>query len=336
MDGYPRECYGRQFVDSEYFNVLTRIPIGISRNKVWCYTVERAIETSRETRNRTNANNPIIRLIRWKARNDRENPEIKYWRYGSSYTVRSLQEWERAKPIINSLISEEFINPEFIEIPIEEYRNLIDIKDALEQEIERLKSIKAILSAETKIFKKRLQFMRKEREKYDKVLKHLSKLINEPKTTETKIHNYIKEKKPFWLFGLEYVDLDSKIQFPPDSCEYEFDIMLQRFDSFHDLVELKGPNEKLFRKINNRYKPSSKLSEALGQVFRYIYACETNSLYKDLLKPQAYIVIGNKGTDNLEERRLFSSFLNGVTILTYSELIQNGYTLLDYIDSSRA
>ena len=108
--------------------------------------------------------------------------------------------------------------------------------------------------------------------------------------------------------------------------------MLRRLDGFHDLVELKGPNDSLFdRRTKNRWKLNAKLSEALGQVIVYLDACDR---YRraGLFKPKAVIVIGNKGTDNLRQRKLLGSRLAHVEILTYSELVERGGQLLKHLE----
>jgi len=146
------------------------------------------------------------------------------------------------------------------------------------------------------------------------------------------VHEFIEKANPFWLFGLEYLALDCKVPFPEKKPVFFFDIMLRRLDGFHDLVELKGPNDSLFdRRTKNRWKLNAKLSEALGQVIVYLDACDR---YRraGLFKPKAVIVIGNKETDNLRQRKLLGSRLAHVEILTYSELVARGGQLLKHLE----
>jgi hypothetical protein len=335
MADYIKRCYNRDFEESEYYNIIYRIPIGIAKNNVWCYTVEKSIEKPRIPPKRPKPDKIVIRLIRWKARNDEKSPEIKYWRHPRAYNVRSINEWENAKSVIDALMSKELINPEIVTLPLDNYKDLLRIKDEknkLESEIENIRSLNQVASTENKVFRKRINLMKKEKGKYEKILDQLSRLVNNPKTLETKIQSFFQEKKPVWLFGLEYRDLIPKVKFPKDKPEFECDFMLLRYDNFLDLVELKGPNEKLFRPKNNRYIPYKKLSEAIGQVFMYIYICDANQ-FMNFFRPKSYIIIGNKTTDNPNERHLFSSFLNNVEIYTYTELLTRGETLLSYIDT---
>ena len=107
--------------------------------------------------------------------------------------------------------------------------------------------------------------------------------------------------------------------------------MLKRFDGFKDLVELKSPNARLFRKASERRsRLTGPLAEALGQVVAYLNACD---MYQriDLFRPKAFIVIGNKTTDDEKQRRLLQSHLTQVEILTYSSLIERGESLLRHL-----
>jgi hypothetical protein len=165
------------------------------------------------------------------------------------------------------------------------------------------------------------------------ILDEYRKLISNQNTTETDVHKFMVEKDVFWMFGLEYIRIKSKVRYPPGKKHYEFDLMLERHDSFWDLVELKGPNENLFdKRTTRRSKPNEKLSEAIAQVFTYLYAIDKTS-DQNIVKPKAYIVIGNEKTDRPSERRIFSSHLSNIELITHSELYSRGLLLLKHIKS---
>ena len=171
---------------------------------------------------------------------------------------------------------------------------------------------------------------------YRKILREFQAAIDDPDANETTVHHFIEEKKPFWLFGLEYVDLESKVAFPPNTKEFEFDFMLRRLDGYMDLVELKGPDESLFdRRTRRRSKLNVALSTALGQVLTYLSECDRRPSLR-LFKPKAIIVIGNKRTDNPRERRLLMSHLTRVEILTYTELLNHGTKLLKLMEAAES
>lgn len=341
MDNFKKEFLGRTFVEIPQYQMLERFPVSYSRNKIFCITVEQCREIPPERpspgKQKTQKTKILVRIVRWQARNDKENKNIKYWKTKKSYNIRSTQEWENAESYVDFLLDNTQPDPSHITIPIQEYLSLTQEKkaiDKLESEIDKIKTLEKSRRAEMNIFKKKVHLMKANKKTFEDILKSFKQLIENPESSETKIHKFIHEKKPYWLFGLEYINLASKVPFPPNKKDYEFDLMLQRYDNFFDLVELKGPNEKLFQqKTKNRYQPRQKLSQALGQVFKYIHICDTTPSIKDLLKPKAFIVIGNENTDDADERRIFSSFLNNVEVLTYTDLLARGTKLLEYIDT---
>jgi len=163
------------------------------------------------------------------------------------------------------------------------------------------------------------------------VTNELEELIKQPQITETEVHEFLDKKKAYWIFGLQYMNLESEVHFPPDSEGFWFDLMLKRNDDLYDLVELKGPQVKLFSpKTKKRTKLNSKLAEALMQAIIYLDACD-RSTFKDILKPKAWIIIGSRETDNITQRRLLQSHLAGIEILTYQDLVDQGKMLLEHI-----
>ena len=66
-------------------------------------------------------------------------------------------------------------------------------------------------------------------------------LAERPDTTETELHEFIRRHP--WLLGLEYVRVLPKQQI----VRGEVDFLVQRHDGYHDLLELKGPNDEIVR-----------------------------------------------------------------------------------------
>lgn len=332
-----KEYAGRKFIESKLYSILDRYIVGISRNNVWLYTVDKCNEINRETGNISD--NIIIRIVRWRAINDKKNENIKYWKLFRAYNIRSSNEWAATSAIVDTIIDENRDNSHFdsVTLPKEEYESLKNARDELSElirKINKLKNVKSATIAELKSFKRKFNLMKANVKEYERVLSEFESLINRENSTETDVHEFVTNNKTFWLFGLEYVDIKSKVKFPPGKRDFEFDIMLKRHDGFWDLAELKGPNENLFdKRTKKRSKPNQKLSEAIGQVFTYLHACDIQGL-KNIFKPKAFIVIGNEKTDNVKERRLFSSYLNNVELITYSELYQRGKKLLEYIKNT--
>ncbi|MFO7991626.1 MAG: DUF4263 domain-containing protein [Thermoplasmata archaeon] len=334
----------RQFEEREYYKTIERHIAGQASNRVWLYTVDKALERERDSNEFKTE--PIVRIIRWQARNIDDK---KIWRQRSSYNVRSEEEWASTSEIVEAIKGTNMPGSSFVRIPQEELDKLhdeIDLKEKrlkkekrkrvnLKEQIQNLREVNSAKMVELNSYKKRIKLMKNNIREYNNVLKNFNDLINENDTTETHVHNFLLDNNADWLFGLKYIELDSKVRFPPNTKKYnyEFDMMLKRYDEFWDLIELKGPNENLFdQRTRKRSKPNRKLSEAIGQVFTYLHICDRMKS-KLVLKPRAYIIIGKTETDDIRERRIFASYLNNVRVWTYSDLYERGKKLLKYIKS---
>jgi len=333
---------GRTFIERDNYITSERYPAGISKNKIFCITVDRATEIpidrgDRPRRKKSQKRKKVVRIIRWRAKVDREHNSAKQWVQLRSYNIRSLEEWQNSASFVNSMMRRDYRDTGFVRVPMEEYDKLMQSEhrvDQLESEIKKIRNEERVLQIESAAFRKRIEIMKTRKQEYETLLSTFEELVENSNTTETEIHKFIKKNKLFWFFGLEYIDLESKVKFPPQTKEYEFDLMLKRYDNYFDLVELKGPNERLFAKVTtHRKKPRSKLSEALSQVMTYMHACEKDTTLKNLLKPKAIVIIGKAQSDDSRERRIMSSFLSNVEIITYSDLVQRGKKLFDYIDT---
>jgi hypothetical protein len=342
MVDYITSFNGRTFVERPNYITSERYPAGIAKNKVFCITVDKATEIPIDRgdtprRKKAQKRKKVIRIIRWRAINDREHQNAKLWVQLRSYNIRSLEEWQNSASFVNSLMRGDFRDTGFVRVPMEDYDKLMQNErkiDQLESEIKKIRNEERALEIESAAFRKRVEIMKINKRRYEDLLLSFQQLVENPNTTETEIHKFIKKNKLFWFFGLEYIDLESKVKFPPQTEEYEFDLMLKRYDNYFDLVELKGPNERLFSSVtSHRKKPRSKLSEALSQVMTYMHACEKDTTLKNLLKPKAIVIIGKEQSDDSRERRIMSSFLSNVEIITYSELVQRGRKLFEYIDT---
>lgn len=331
-----REYNSRIFSESKYFQPHDRRIAGLSRNHVWLYTVERGFELDSDTGKKFNRT--IVRIVRWRAINDRANGQ-KYWRRRSSYNVRSGQEWEITSNLVDNLIEGDIQDNRFIPITVEEADRLY--ADSRKQKSEKrkmldmirhLRNIGSVTETGLHLLKQKLLLMRSNVQELESILRKFKDLISNTTTTETQVHKFLVDYRAFWMFGLEYIRIKPKVRFPPGDNNYEFDLMLQRHDDFWDLVELKGPNENLFdRRTRRRSKPNQKLSEAMGQVFTYLYAIDRTTWDPNIVKPKAYIVIGKKETDRPSERRIFASYLGNVNLITYFDLYERGRLLLKHI-----
>jgi hypothetical protein len=302
------EYVGRKFNEIKGFKSQNRHIANISSNNTWLNTVELGLEQNRDT---NEFETQIIKLVRWRAINAED--KSKTWRVWRRYNIRSAEEWQNVSSIVNDLVEENTQNEISVHVPIKKFDQLVNALD------------------EQRAFKKRISKMQKDIKDYEIILKNFDGLISDNNTTETDVHKYLVEKRAHWMFGLEYIELKKKVRIDTGEYYYESDLMLQRHDGFWDLVELKGPNENLFNKrTQHRSTPNRALSEAVSQVFTYFDAID-KMFDVSIVKPKAFIVIGKQQTDRPSDRRIFSSYLNNIELITYSELYQRGKRLIKYI-----
>jgi hypothetical protein len=85
-------------------------------------------------------------------------------------------------------------------------------------------------------------------------------LIASPRVTETDVQGFLAESP--WIVGLPYVAARPRVRIPRG----EIDFVLDRFDGFFDIVELKGPREHLIMEPNvaGSRRPASASAYALG------------------------------------------------------------------------
>jgi hypothetical protein len=294
-----------------------------------------------------------IQIARWQALHDKRNHPV--WVNRARYNLRSLEQWESATTAVDKFLNDSTLHREdgFQEeytpvdvghpraIPRNDSRQSRWLHEARARETqlqEQLKQTRAARDSEAARRRQARSLMRRLKRHlgtYERALSEFRRLVDDMTTTETQVHAFIEENKPFWLFGLEYLDFESKLAFPPSKPRFIFDLMLHRLDGFYDLVELKGPNENLFdRRTPHRSKLNVKLSEAVGQVISYLSACEHHRR-KGLFKPKAVIVIGKKKTDDPQMRRLLESHLARVEVLTYTDLVRRGTQLLKHLQGWR-
>lgn len=148
-----------------------------------------------------------------------------------------------------------------------------------------------------------------------------------------------------WLFGVNYQKPieKQKINLPGSMPDYLF----PRIDGFVDLLEIKLPSDNVLIADSSHegsYRWNSETAEAIGQVATYLAEIERQQLEIErnilkkhnrsvsLLKPRAYILIGNSKDwpqEKLEGLRKLNNYLHGIEVLTYQDLIYRGEAFLD-------
>ena len=116
------------------------------------------------------------------------------------------------------------------------------------------------------------------------------------------------------------------------------DYLFPTIDGFLDILEIKLPTQDVIQEDNSHsgsYMWTSKSSGAIGQVVTYLSEIELNQLMLqqkikekydldlNVLKPRAYVLIGNNDGWSQSKKRAFRTLnysLHGIEVLTYSDL----------------
>ncbi|MGB0906749.1 MAG: Shedu anti-phage system protein SduA domain-containing protein [Maricaulaceae bacterium] len=147
-----------------------------------------------------------------------------------------------------------------------------------------------------------------------------------------------------WLFGVNYQEPieKQKVNITGVMPDYLF----PRIDGFVDLLEIKLPNEEVIVPDSSHagsYRWNAETAKAIGQVVSYLseierlqleiekLALENQNRKVSMLKPRAYILIGNSEgwpQAKLNGLRKLNNYLHGIEVLTYQELIDRGEAFL--------
>jgi len=147
-----------------------------------------------------------------------------------------------------------------------------------------------------------------------------------------------------WLFGVNYQKPieKQKINLPGVMPDYLF----PRIDGFVDLLEIKLPKHSVIKPDSSHpgsFIWAADTNKAIGQVAFYLSEIDRHQLEIEriigqtdnrkisMLKPRAYILIGNSKDWTQQEHdglRRLNNALHGIEVLTYQELIQRGGAFL--------
>jgi hypothetical protein len=159
---------------------------------------------------------------------------------------------------------------------------------------------------------------------------------------ETDVQHFL-EAHP-WLLGLDYARVRPRQQVVRGAVDF----LLERFDGFHDLLELKSPNDPLFEAVGPKtnirspsaFRLSKPLSLALAQVHAYrdILGHEiTHEQFYGLRNtrdPRITILIGRaSGLTDQEERILheLNCSLHRVEVVPFDVLARRAHAVLDNV-----
>lgn len=160
---------------------------------------------------------------------------------------------------------------------------------------------------------------------------------------ETEIQRFLEEHP--WLLGLDY----ARIRARQTIVRGAVDFLLERFDGFHDLLELKSPNDHLFDVTGEKdevhsasaFRLSKPLSLALAQVHAYRDVLRHEVTHEELYglpgtrDPRITILIGRASELSVQESRVLHELncsLHRVEIVPFDVLARRARAVLDSVD----
>lgn len=154
---------------------------------------------------------------------------------------------------------------------------------------------------------------------------------------ENNWQDWFQENK--WILGSDFVRIidDRRI----DTTNIA-DYLVQSFDGFLDIVEIKKPNDIPFwnnTKDHNNYIPSSALVKAITQCLNYIYSIEqktNDATFREqigckVVKPRCTLLFGrsNDWDDEMKKSfRILNSSYSQLSIMTYDQLLDRAKNVL--------
>jgi hypothetical protein len=155
-------------------------------------------------------------------------------------------------------------------------------------------------------------------------------------------------QKNSWVLGTEFVRvLDERAI----DTQHISDFLMQAYDGFLDVVEIKRPERKLTfwadKPDHGNCVPSSDLIKAITQASRYIYEVEreANSVkflervdHVKTIKPRCILIFGrsnNWDSERSESYRILNSSFHNLTILTYDHVLDRARRLLKHDNESQ-
>lgn len=175
-----------------------------------------------------------------------------------------------------------------------------------------------------------------------KVVHEFRQLV-EREEKEDVYRRFIAEHWPV-ILGPEYREVHSPYTITRGGA---IDLLAVRQDGYSDLWELKCPGDPVFNSYNGWLHHSIQCARAIGQLMHYYDAAEKErpdvlgyegrrGLALHLHRPRGFVVIGRyKDPQERERLRLENSFLAGLSVLTYDDLIERAEQFLVFLQSYR-
>ncbi|NRQ49199.1 Shedu anti-phage system protein SduA domain-containing protein [Aeromicrobium stalagmiti] len=172
-------------------------------------------------------------------------------------------------------------------------------------------------------------------------------LLNNPLASETNMQDFLATHP--LLFGLEYASIRPQQSGPSGSMDF----LLERFDGYNDVVELKGPNEPILRSRQqtpgsavptpHHYRLGKELAHALPQALayrdrlsRHPGAAEEFHGIRNAREPRLLIILGRQSALADHERLVLLELnrsLHRAEVVPYDVIAQRAEVTLTNISS---
>ena len=232
------------------------------------------------------------------------------------------------------------LSDEKIEKMIKENKSLKELKAKTKKQVTHQKEIiDSLLEQVGKLREERFLISLSE---FKSDIKDFKKLLKED-SKEKEIQTWLYEHP--WVFGPNYVE-GSKEEI--NRKQDRIDFLLQRYDTYYDVIELKLPSCPLFvgekeevpeQDISRKYQMSADVKNAISQVIGYLETYEidkTNIKWEKgitIHKPKGIIVIRRTAEDTRRALKSLNSYLHDVEILTYDDIVEIANNFIKLIEN---
>jgi hypothetical protein len=273
-----------------------------------------------------------------------KKPIIRIKRFRNWYSIPSESHWKIIKKLLENAASELNWSEEITDDKIKELLNKLN-------ELKAAKEVaKGKIVAQKETITDLINQMGKVREQqFSLFLSHFrsdltdfKKLLDDP-TKEHALQIWLYEHP--WLFGPEYLE-GTKEELLRNGSRIDF--LMKRFDTFYDVFELKLPSHPLFLdggggslpnpEISRTYVMTAEVKDALSQVMGYLekYGLDKANIQWErgirIHKPKGIVVIGRSSEINRHALRTLNSYLHGIEIYTYDDLLEFGKNFVKLIE----
>jgi len=161
--------------------------------------------------------------------------------------------------------------------------------------------------------------------------------------SETELQRFL-ERQP-WVLGLDYAQIRPRQPVPRGTVDF----LLERFDGFHDLLELKSPGDAIFERSGGKEEPigspsSYQLSRPLALALAQVHAYRNSLSYEGASEhlfglphsrdPRITILIGRESNLTDHEQRLLRELnrsLHHVEVMPFDVLGRRARATLDNV-----